>query len=75
MNLKAICAAYLKGRCKLKIFDIYQWPLLARKAQILAAPTLIKELPRPARRVIGDLSDRDRVLILLDLKAEGSSNG
>ena len=73
-NLKEICTEHLNGRHKLEIIDIYQSPLLAKRADILAAPTLVKQLPLPARRLIGDLSERGRVLMLLDLKSKGSSH-
>jgi circadian clock protein KaiB len=66
-NLKDICDKYLEGRYDLDIVDIYQQPLLTRGEQIVAAPTLIKRLPLPIRRIIGDMSDRDRVLLGLDL--------
>jgi circadian clock protein KaiB len=68
VNIKAICAEHLKGRFELEIVDIYQKPSLAKDEQIVAAPTLIKKLPLPLRRVIGDLSDREQVLFGLDLK-------
>jgi circadian clock protein KaiB len=67
-NLKEICEEYLKGRYALEVIDIYQQPVLAEGDQIIAVPTLIKKLPPPLRRLIGDLSDRERVLIGLDLK-------
>jgi circadian clock protein KaiB len=66
-NLKKICEEYLKGRFDLQVIDIYQQPALARGEQILAAPTLIKQLPLPIRRIIGNLSDTDKVLFGLDL--------
>jgi circadian clock protein KaiB len=66
-NLQAICAEYLEGRYDLEVIDIYQQPLLTRGEQIIAAPTLIKKLPLPMRRLIGDLSDRERVIVGLDL--------
>lgn len=66
-NLKAVCDEYLAGRYDLEVIDIYQQPALARGEQIIAAPTLIKKLPLPVRRIIGDLSDRERVLVGLDL--------
>jgi len=69
-NLKAVCDEYLAGRYDLEVIDIYQQPVLARGEQIIAAPTLIKKLPLPVRRIIGDLSDRERVLIGLDLFRE-----
>ena len=66
-NLKRICAEYLEGRYLLEVIDLYQQPERAREAQIIAAPTLVKELPAPLRRIIGDLADRERVLVALDL--------
>jgi circadian clock protein KaiB len=60
----------LEGKYNLEIVDILQNPALAREAQIVAAPTLIKLLPLPLRRIIGDLSDTERVLAGLDLKSE-----
>jgi circadian clock protein KaiB len=67
-NLRAICEQYLAGRCELDVIDVYQRPEQARAAQLVAAPTLIKELPLPVRRLLGDLSDTDKVLAGLDLK-------
>jgi circadian clock protein KaiB len=69
-NIKEICEQYLKGRYQLEVIDLYQQPLLAKGDQIVAVPTLIKKLPPPLRRIIGDLSERDRVLIGLDLKSQ-----
>jgi circadian clock protein KaiB len=66
-NLQAICDEYLKGRYELEVIDIYQQPVLTKGEQIIAAPTLIKKLPLPIRRIIGDMSNRDRVLLGLDL--------
>lgn len=66
-NLHQICEEHLKGRYDLEIVDIYQDSDAARDAQIVAAPTLIKQLPEPLRRVIGDLSDREKVLAGLNL--------
>ena len=66
-NLQAICDEYLAGRYDLEVIDIYQQPVLTRGEQIIAAPTLIKKLPLPMRRMIGDMSNRDRVLLGLDL--------
>lgn len=66
-NLKDICDKYLEGRYDLDVIDIYQQPALTRGEQIVAAPTLIKQLPLPIRRIIGDMSDRERVLVGLDL--------
>jgi circadian clock protein KaiB len=66
-NLRAICDEYLEGRYDLEVIDIYQQPVLATGEQIVAAPTLIKKLPLPLRRIIGDMSNRDGVLLGLDL--------
>ncbi|MFP4031151.1 MAG: circadian clock KaiB family protein [Desulfococcaceae bacterium] len=66
-NIRKICEEHLKGRFELEVIDTYQKPEMARSDQIVALPTLIKELPPPLRRVIGDLSDADRVLVGLDL--------
>jgi len=68
-NIKQVCEEHLKGRYKLQVIDIYQQTALTKGEQIVAVPTLIKKLPVPLRRIIGDLSDRERVLIGLDLKA------
>jgi circadian clock protein KaiB len=67
-NAKEICDTNLAGRYELAVIDIFQQPALAKDDQILAVPTLIKKLPAPLRRFIGDLSDRDVVLVGLDLK-------
>ncbi len=66
-NLKAICRDHLEGRFELEVIDIYKKPELARKAQVIAAPTLVKDLPPPLRRFIGDLSDTEKILAGLDL--------
>jgi circadian clock protein KaiB len=68
-NLKSICEEHLKGRYELDVVDIYQQPQLARRAQIIAAPTLIRKLPPPLRRIVGDMSQKERVLVGLDLLA------
>ena len=67
-NLQSICDEYLEGRYDLEVIDIYQQPVLTKGEQIIAAPTLIKQLPLPMRRIIGDMSNRDRVLVGLDLR-------
>jgi len=67
--IKNICEEFLPGRYDLEVIDIYEHPEQARAAQIIASPTLLKRLPVPLRRLIGDLSNRDRVLIGLDLVA------
>lgn len=66
-NIKGICETHLKGRYDLQVIDIYQQPELARSAEIIAAPTLIKQLPLPLRKVLGNLSETERVLVGLDL--------
>jgi circadian clock protein KaiB len=67
-NIKKICEENLKGRYELEVIDIYQQPMLARDEQIIATPTLIKKLPLPLRKLIGDMSDKERILLGLDLK-------
>jgi circadian clock protein KaiB len=67
-NLKNICKEYLEGRYELEVIDLYQLPDLAKREQIIAAPTLIKKFPLPFRRIIGDMSDKEKVLSGLDLK-------
>lgn len=69
-NLQKICEAHLKGRYDLEVIDLYQQPALAEGEQIVAAPTLIKRLPDPLRRIIGDLSNTERVLVGLDLRSK-----
>jgi circadian clock protein KaiB len=66
-NMRAICEQYLQGRYDLEVIDIYQQPALARAEQIIAAPTLVKQMPLPLRRVIRDLSSTERVLTGLDI--------
>lgn len=66
-NIKAICEEHLTGRYELEIVDIFQQPVLAKGEQIIAAPTLIKKLPYPLRRFIGDMSATEKILIGLDL--------
>ena len=70
-NLRTFCAKHLAGRYELQIIDVYQQPELARSEQIVAVPTLIKKLPLPLRRLIGDMSDEERVLVGLDIIARG----
>jgi len=66
-NIKKICEENLQGRYELEVIDIYQQPEYAKTEQLLAMPTLIKKLPLPLRKLIGDMSNRDRVLVELDL--------
>ncbi len=67
-RVREICEEHLQGRYELEVFDIYQMPALAKDEQIIATPTLIKVLPVPLRRFIGDLSRADSVLFGLDLR-------
>jgi len=67
-NIKRISEEHLKGRYDLEVIDIYQQPTLARDEQIVAAPTLIKKLPLPLRKLIGDMSNTERILLGLDLR-------
>jgi len=66
-NLATICRDELEGRCELEVIDVLQYPEAARRDQVIAVPVLIKMLPLPLRRLIGDLSDKERVLAGLDL--------
>ena len=66
-NLKAICETNLQGRYVLTVVDLYAQPERAREDQIIVAPTLIRQGPLPVRRIVGDLSNTDRVLAALDL--------
>lgn len=67
-NLKKICEEYLKEQYELEVIDLYQNPGLAIDEQIIAAPTLIKKLPLPFRRIIGDMSNVEKVLMGLEIK-------
>ena len=67
-NIQHICETELKGRFDLQVIDVYQKPSLAKDEQIIALPTLIKKLPLPIRRFVGDLSDMERVLFGLDIR-------
>lgn len=69
-NIRQICEDHLKGHYDLEVIDIYQQPVLARGDQIIAAPTLIKKLPLPLRRFIGNLSDKEKILLGLELKTK-----
>jgi circadian clock protein KaiB len=71
-NIKRICEEYLKDRYTLEVIDVYQQPDLARRDQIVAVPTLIKRLPLPLRRFVGDLSNKQNVLLGLDLREQGA---
>lgn len=69
-NVKKICEEHLEGRYELEIIDIYQQPIFAREGHIVAAPTLVKELPLPLRKFIGDMSQTERILYGLDLRTK-----
>ena len=69
-NIKRVCEEYLSGRYQLDVIDIYQQPILAKNGQIVAAPTLIKELPLPLRKLIGSMSDTKRVLVGMDVQTD-----
>jgi circadian clock protein KaiB len=75
LNIKRICEQYLLGRYELEVIDVYQQPVLAAGEQIIAAPTLIKQLPSPLRKFIGDMSDTERILIGLDLRMRSADEG
>jgi circadian clock protein KaiB len=67
-NLKDICEQYLKGKYQIEVVDLIENPTLARGDQILAIPTLVRKLPQPIRKIIGDLSNTERVLVGLDIE-------
>jgi len=71
-NIGELCKEHLAGRYELEVIDIYQQPKLTKEEQIIASPTLIKKLPLPLRRLIGDMSDTERVLVGIDLKPKRS---
>ena len=72
-NLRRICEQELSGQYELEIIDVLKNPQLAEDEKILATPTLIKQLPPPLRRVIGDLSDKEKVLLGLEVRADSAS--
>lgn len=67
-NLRRICQEHLDGRCHIEVIDLLQNPQLAKDDQIVAIPTLIRRLPEPLKKIIGDLSNEEKVLIGLDVK-------
>jgi circadian clock protein KaiB len=67
-NLKRICEEHLAGQYEIEVIDLLENPKLAKGDQILALPTLVRKLPEPVRKIIGDLSDTERVLVGLDLR-------
>ena len=72
-NLKEICEEHLADRYSIEVIDLLEHPQLSKGDQILAIPTLVRRLPKPMRKIIGDLSDTERVLIGLDLRSAGGS--
>ena len=74
-NMRKICAEHLSERYTLEVIDIYQHPEACQEQQIIAAPTLIKVLPHPLRRIIGDLSNTEKVLVGLDLRPRSAPTG
>jgi circadian clock protein KaiB len=70
-NLKQMCESHLKGRYRITVIDLLKQPQLAKGDQILAIPTVVRKLPKPVRSIIGTLSDTERVLVGLDLRAAG----
>ncbi len=72
-NLRKLCDEHLPGRYQLRVIDIYQRPNLARQGGIIAAPTLVKSFPLPLRRFIGDMSNKEKLLVGLELGDAGSA--
>lgn len=72
-NLKEICEKHLGGRYQIEVVDLLENPTLAKGDQIVAIPTLVRKLPYPVKKIIGDLSNRERVLVGLDLKPAASA--
>jgi circadian clock protein KaiB len=71
-NLNAFCEAHLAGRYRIEVIDLLQDPKLARDDQILAIPTLVRKLPQPLRKIVGDLSNAERMLVGFDLRPSNS---
>lgn len=67
-NLRELCKENIDVECEIEVIDIYQQPIFAKEGKIIAAPTLIKELPLPVRRFVGDLSDKEKLLVGLDIR-------
>ena len=67
-NLRKLCADYLKGEHRIEVIDLAKNPALARDHQIIALPTLVRELPVPIRKIIGNLSNTEQVLVVLEMK-------
>ncbi len=73
-NARQLCETYLKDRCDFEVIDVYKNPELAKDSQVIAAPTLVKRLPPPLQKFIGDLSDPEPILVRLALKDEKKSS-
>jgi circadian clock protein KaiB len=73
MRARHLCEVELQGNCDLEVIDVYQQPILARDGQIVATPTLVKEFPKPVRRLIGDLTNTTRLFVGLDLDTKGKT--
>ena len=73
-NLKAICEQHLTGQYRIEVIDLLKHPQLAKGDQIVAVPTLVRHLPPPVKKIIGDLSDAERVLVGLDLRRQGRND-
>ncbi len=74
-NLKKLCEEHLKGKYHIEVIDLLENPQLAKGDQILAIPTLVRKLPEPIKKIIGDLSNTERVLVGLDLRPKILENG
>lgn len=72
-RVRRMCEAELEGSCELEVIDVYQQPILARDGQIVATPTLVRELPKPVRKFIGNLASNTRLFVGLDLGTKGSN--
>ena len=73
LRARQLCAAELKGNIELEVIDVYQQPILARDGQIIATPTLVREFPRPVRRLIGNLANSDSLFVGLNLNTRGKT--
>jgi circadian clock protein KaiB len=73
LRARQLCETELKGNCELEVIDVYQQPILARNGQIAATPTLVREFPRPVRRLIGNLSNTSGLYVGLDLDTNGKT--
>ena len=72
-NLRHVCEEHLAGRYRIEVIDLLEHPQLARGDEIIAVPTLVRKLPEPIRRIIGDLSDTEKVLVGLQLRLHGAT--